>query len=236
MLTAKVCVRYEGDWTAKLAAHDVFGEFIASTFRDRRYVGIMAVECNADEVDTVLDVIGSHRFIDELEVVEEFEADGRDRISMTLFLEGGLTEFTPLQTLLYEGFLPIGPTKLENGRECFDLLLHDRDELSKAIELLEEFGNVTLDRISEEFRREVVPSRAGWQALLASIPPRRREVLNLALEEGYFEIPRQVTLEELADEMGITKTTASTHLRKAERQLVEFLLPYINLAAEEGEC
>ncbi|QZP39572.1 helix-turn-helix domain-containing protein [Halobaculum magnesiiphilum] len=235
MLTAKVCVRYEGDWTAKLAAHDVFGEFIASTFRDRRYVGIMAVECNADEVDTVLDVIGSHRFIDELEVVEEFEADGRDRISMTLFLEGGLTEFTPLQTLLYEGFLPIGPTKLENGRECFDLLLHDRDELSKAIELLEEFGNVTLDRISEEFRREVVPSRAGWQALLASIPPRRREVLNLALEEGYFEIPRQVTLEELADEMGITKTTASTHLRKAERQLVEFLLPYINLAAEEGE-
>lgn len=235
MLTAKVCVRYEGDWTAELAAHDVFGEFIASTFRDRRYVGIMAVECNADEVDRILDIIESHRMIDEVEVVEEFAADERNRSSLTLFLKGQLTEFTPLQTLLYEGFLPIGPTKLENGRECFDLLLHDREELSKAIELLEEFSSVTVDRISEEFSREVVPSRTGWQSLLASIPPRRRELLNLALEEGYFEIPRQATLEELADQMGITKTTASTHLRKAERQLVEFLLPYINLAAETDE-
>lgn len=234
MLTAKVCVRYEGDWTAELAAHDVFGEFIASTFRDRRYIGIMAVECPQDDVDTVLDIIESHHMIDEMEVIEEFTADERERCSMTLFLEGELTEFTPLQTLLYEGFLPLGPTKLENGRECFDLLLHDRDELSKATELLEEFGSVTVDRISKEFRREVVPSRAGWQALLASIPPRRRKLLNLALEQGYFEIPRQVTLEELAEEMDITKTTASTHLRKAERQLVEFLLPYINLAAEES--
>lgn len=233
MLTAKVCVRYEGDWTAELAAHDVFGEFIASTFRDRRYVGIMAVECDADDTDVVLDIIESHRMIDDVEVVEEFDADERERTSMTLFLEGQLTEFTPLQTLLYEGFLPIGPTKLENGRECFDLLLHDRDELSNAIELLGEFGSVSVDRISEEFRREVVPSRAGWQALLASFPPRRRELLNLALDEGYFEIPRATTLEELADEMDITKTTASTHLRKAERQLFEFLLPYINLATDD---
>lgn len=233
MLTAKVCVRYEGDWTAELAAHDVFGEFIASTFRDRRYVGIMAVECDAADADTVLDIIGSHRMIDDVDVVEEFAADERNRTSMTLFLEGQLTEFTPLQTLLYEGFLPIGPTELENGRECFDLLLHDRDELSNAIELLGEFGSVSVDRISEEFRREVVPSRAGWQALLASFPPRRRELLNLALDEGYFEIPRATTLEVLAAEMDITKTTASTHLRKAERQIFEFLLPYINLATED---
>jgi predicted DNA binding protein len=133
---------------------------------------------------------------------------------------------------MYEGFLPIGPTSLKNGRECFDLLLHDRDELSKAVELLSEFGSVSVERITEDFRREVVPSRAEWQELLASIPPRQRELLNLALDQGYFEIPREITLEELAAEMEITKTTASTHLRKAERTLIEYLLPYVNLAAE----
>ncbi|RLM53806.1 helix-turn-helix domain-containing protein [Halobellus sp. Atlit-31R] len=231
MLTAKVCVQYEGDWTAELMAHDVFGEFIASSFRDRRYIGIMAVECDGDDVDEVLDIVEGHRMIESVDVLEQFDVDTRGRTSLTLFLEGQLTEFTPLQTLLYEGFLPIGPTKLDQGRECFDLLLHDREELTKAVELLEVFGHVSVDRISNEFSREVVPSRAGWQSLLASIPPRRRELLNLALDQGYFEIPRQVTLEELAEQMDITKTTASSHLRKAERQLVEFLLPYINLAA-----
>ncbi|WP_338730353.1 helix-turn-helix domain-containing protein [Haladaptatus sp. DJG-WS-42] len=50
---------------------------------------------------------------------------------------------------------------------------------------------------------------------------------------GYFEIPRQATLEEIAEEMGIAKATASNHLRKVQRQLVEFLLPYINLAVQE---
>ncbi len=33
--------------------------------------------------------------------------------------------------------------------------------------------------------------------------------------------------------MGIAKATASNHLRKVQRQLVEFLLPYINLAVQE---
>jgi predicted DNA binding protein len=232
MLTAKVCVRYEGDWTAQLASYGVFAEFLASTFRDRRYLGIMAFDCDDDDYDAVVDVIESHHMIDSLEVLERYDADTHGRVSATLFLRGQLTEFTPLQTLLYEGFLPIGPTTLEDGRECFDLLLDDRDELSKAIELLEEYGTVSVERISEEFRREIVPSHAEWQALLTAIPPRRRELLNRAVDQGYFEIPRAVTLEELADQMDITKTTASTHLRKAERQLVEFLLPYINLAVE----
>ena len=40
-------------------------------------------------------------------------------------------------------------------------------------------------------------------------------------------------LEELADEMGITKTTASNHLRKAEQQVMQFLIRYIDLAADD---
>lgn len=229
MLTAKVCVRYEGDWTAELAEYDVFAEFLASTFRDRRYIGIVALETNA--LDASLDVVRDHRTVDELTVIERKDAE--DCTTATLFVEGELTEFTPLQTLLYEGFLPLGPTRLEHGRECFDLVLHDREELASAIELLEGFGSVNVERISGEFRHDVVPSRAEWLELLEAIPPRQRELLNRAVEEGYFDIPRQITLEELAEEMEITKTTASNHLRKAERQLVEFLVPYVNLAAGE---
>ena len=231
MLTAKVCVQYEGDWTAELERYGVFAEFLASTFRDRRYIGIVAVE--TEDLDPVVDVIESHRMTDSVEVLERYDQSRSDRTAATLLLEGDLVEFTPLQTLMYEGFLPLGPTELTDGRECFDLLLSDRDELSDAVELLSEFGHVSVDRISPDFRREVVPSHAEWQELLSSIPSRQRDILNKAVELGYFEIPREVTLEELADELGITKTTASTHLRKAEGKIIEFLMSYINLAVSE---
>ncbi|WP_458188423.1 helix-turn-helix domain-containing protein [Haladaptatus sp. NG-WS-4] len=232
MLTAKVCVQYEEDWTAELERYGVFAEFVASTFRNRRYIGIVALETN--ELDASLAVIEDHRSTDEVDVLERFELEHADRESATLFIRGSLTEFTPLQTLLYEGFLPIGPTKLEDGRECFDLLLNDREELSKATEVLSEFGPVVVERISNDFSRRVTPSAAEWQELLGTVPPRQRELISLALEEGYFDIPRGTTLEELAEEMDITKSTASNHLRKAERTFMEFLVTYINLAADDS--
>jgi len=231
MLTAKVCVRFRGDWTTELRQYDVFGEFLASTFRNRRYIGLVSLK--TDDLEATCDIIRSHRDIDTVDILERYERNDRSRISATLFVRGNLSQFSPLQTLMYEGFLPIGPTKLENGCECFDLLLEDRDELSDAIEILREFGEVHIERISQEFRREITPSAAEWQELLSSIPDRQRELLNLALEEGYFDIPRRVTLEELAEEMGITKTTASNHLRKAEREVMEFLIRYIELAADQ---
>lgn len=231
MLTAKACVRFEGDWTAELRQYDVFGEFLASTFRNRRYIGLMSLK--TDDLEATCDVIRAHRDIDTVDVLETYERKDSSRTAATLFLRGNLSQFSPLQTLMYEGFLPIGPTKLENGCECFDLLVEDRDELSAAIEMLREFGDVHIERISQEFRREITPSSAEWQELLSSIPNRQRELLNLALEEGYFDIPRQITLEELAEEMGITKTTASNHLRKAEQQVMEFLIRYIELAADQ---
>jgi predicted DNA binding protein len=231
MLTAKICVRFEGDWTEQLRQYDVFGEFLASTFRNRRYLGLMALE--TDDLEATLDVIESHEDIRSIEVVETYQPASSSQAAATLFMKGNLSKFSPLQTLMYEGYLPLGQTKLKDGRECFDLLLEDRDEISDAKEILDEFGHVHIERISREFRREITPSVAGWQELLSSIPQRQRELLNLALEHGYFDIPREVTLEELADEMGITKTTASNHLRKAERKLMQFLIRYIDLAADD---
>lgn len=232
MLTAKVCVRYEEDWTAELAQYDAFAEFLASTFRNRRYTGLVTLETT--DIDASLATIKEHHATNEVNIVERYKLEHADRESATIFVRGSISEFTPLQTLLYEGFFPLGPTKLEDGRECFDLILNDRDELSSATEVLSDFGTVGVERISDTFSRQVTPSAAEWQEILSSIPPRQRELIALAVEEGYFEIPRQATLEDLAEEMDITKTTASNHLRKLERSFMKFLVTYVNLAADDS--
>lgn len=49
---------------------------------------------------------------------------------------------------------------------------------------------------------------------------RQREALVLAFERGYFNSPRETSLEEIADELGITQQSLSSRLRRGHRQLI----------------
>lgn len=58
------------------------------------------------------------------------------------------------------------------------------------------------------------------QALDEYLTERQREVLELASQRGYYEWPREITQEELAEELGITTSTFTQHLRTAEQTLI----------------
>lgn len=49
----------------------------------------------------------------------------------------------------------------------------------------------------------------------------KREALVSAVKQGYYETPRQITLEELADELGCPRSTLSYRLRRAESKLAK---------------
>lgn len=49
----------------------------------------------------------------------------------------------------------------------------------------------------------------------------QREALRTAYEMGHFEIPRAASLDEIADELGITASALSERLRRAQMHLVE---------------
>ncbi|SNR62627.1 Predicted DNA binding protein, contains HTH domain [Halorubrum vacuolatum] len=53
---------------------------------------------------------------------------------------------------------------------------------------------------------------------------RQREVIETAVRMGYFNVPRDSTLAELADELAVDKSTASTILRRGEAQLIKSFL------------
>lgn len=48
----------------------------------------------------------------------------------------------------------------------------------------------------------------------------QREALSLAFDRGYFETPRETTLSELADELGISQQAFSLRLRRGTRHLI----------------
>jgi predicted DNA binding protein len=60
-------------------------------------------------------------------------------------------------------------------------------------------------------------------ALFASknLPPEQREALVEAVGQGYYEKPRQITLEELSEELDCPRSTLSYRLRSAESKLAK---------------
>jgi predicted DNA binding protein len=48
----------------------------------------------------------------------------------------------------------------------------------------------------------------------------QREALVLAYERGYFDSPRQASLEEIAEELDITQQSLSSRLRRGHRRLI----------------
>lgn len=64
--------------------------------------------------------------------------------------------------------------------------------------------------------RDGKPEPAG-----EGLTDRQHEALRTAYEMGYFEIPRRASLEAVATELGISASSASERLRRAQTQLLE---------------
>ena len=56
-------------------------------------------------------------------------------------------------------------------------------------------------------------------AFMRGLTPRQQEVLQAAVEVGYYSEPRGATHEDVAEAVGIAPTTAGTHLRKIESRV-----------------
>jgi hypothetical protein len=83
-----------------------------------------------------------------------------------------------------------------------------------------------LEQSGLEYQVEYVgydgPSTAATEPNLTD---RQAEVFAAAYALGYFEIPRRASVEDVAAETGVTKSTASDTLRRAVRNLVEWYGP-----------
>lgn len=55
---------------------------------------------------------------------------------------------------------------------------------------------------------------------LSQLTEKQRQVLIKAYKLGYYDIPRKITTEELAQQLGLVDSTVVEHLRKAEQRLI----------------
>jgi predicted DNA binding protein len=124
--------------------------------------------------------------------------------------------FTDGRETLCDQFVADGGSLLEaravNGWWQTKVRYHDRETLCRVHDRLVDRG------VSVDLRR--VTDVTADSPTETHLTPEQEEALAAALDRGYFEIPREISMEELAAELGISHQALSERLRRAYETLV----------------
>lgn len=114
---------------------------------------------------------------------------------------------------------PIIHTK---GREIFTISSWDRKILEEIIKNVQYNKNTTHFKILQ-FKRTKMKEIFIPQ-LLDKLTSRQREILSIVKEEGYFEYPKKITIQNLAKKLKISKSTLHEIIKRGEAKIMNFYI------------
>jgi predicted DNA binding protein len=163
--------------------------------------GVARIEILGDDHEVVCEAMREYDAVTEVTVLEREAVTSRVQVETTVPLL--------LNTFQDSGVPMELPLELRDGEMTLEVTV-PQETLSEFGETLDQFGiQYTVDRIQQDVESEpVLTDRQQW-------------VLDEAIERGYYDTPRRITLVELAEELGIAKSTCSEILHRAEGQALK---------------
>lgn len=151
--------------------------------------------------------------IRDVETVAEFTLTPADEDSVWAFVHAEPTsaEWDWVLAFARESVVVVPPVVYTDAGSAVFEVLGDPGDLRALLADLPDGVDATVERVGG-----YDPRRDPGTALTE----RQREVLAAAVDLGYYDVPREATLAEVADELDIAGSTVSTHLRKAEAAVV----------------
>lgn len=149
--------------------------------------------------------------------------NGKDVYRLTVELEDIVSEaFTPERFTAVQ----VEPMILTPGGWYEKKIFENYDTFNRLRTRFEEYG------ISTELISITQDSLSSNESPQHGLTDRQYEALTLAISRGFYETPRQVSAEELAEELEISQSSMSSLLRRGERQLLSSALePHTQLNA-----
>jgi hypothetical protein len=163
--------------------------------------GVARIEILGDDPEAVREAFRGYDAVTDLTVFET--APGMTRVQ--------LETTVPLLLLsLQDSGVPLEmPFEVKDGRMTLEATIPQRT-LSDLGSTLDRFGiHYTVERIRQETESEPL------------LTERQRRVLDQAIEHGYYDTPRRITLVDLAEELDIANSTCSEILHRAEERVVK---------------
>lgn len=201
--------RFDIQLPAETWIAEVSRSFPATSFRLLTGIAVedSAVELGevvGGDIDAVMDAITDHPDIVEY---EQLYGDEERALAQYRTTEQSLYEF-----LRGSSLPPEFPVIVENGWFEFEVTT-TREQVRAFRSMLE----------GSDWPHEVlaIVGSTDPESLLTA---RQRDLLDAAVRKGYFEVPRECTLADLAADAGVDKSTASGILRRGEARIVKWFL------------
>ena len=120
-------------------------------------------------------------------------------------------ELRPLRVFRAENIIFDFPFIVSKDKIIFTIVT-DSDNLKKILKILKPLGLIK----NLSFQK---PTFSDYN-VLSCLTERQKEVMIVAMRNGYYEVPREITTQELAEKLDISKATVLEHLRKAENRII----------------
>lgn len=128
------------------------------------------------------------------------------------------------------------PEVYYGGWEEYRVVGFRENDYKRLFEELSQLGPL------EIVRKRVVPEKSIKDAFVISVgsvfsdlTEKQTNSLLTALEYGYYQVPKKMTAEEIANKNKVPRTTYEEHLRKAESKILRAMAPYVRMYASKPQ-
>jgi predicted DNA binding protein len=136
-----------------------------------------------------------------------------------------------IEDVMYRyGSLPTPPLVFEGGWLKISAICFEEENLPAMLSRLGRFGELKVDaksRVTPDLLRKnfMIPT----SAVISHLTPMQAESLLVAVDHGYYRVPRAAKFGDISGELGIPRTTYEEHVRKAEGKVINSIAPYLSL-------
>ncbi|OLD02134.1 MAG: hypothetical protein AUJ07_09370 [Crenarchaeota archaeon 13_1_40CM_3_53_5] len=129
-------------------------------------------------------------------------------------------------------FMEVPPTLLMGGWEHYRLVGFDDADMKGLLRDLDKIGPTEV--LHKKSLHEGVTDDTfllSLSSLFGQLTEKQMKSLVTAVENGYYEVPKRVTADDLAKRAGQPRSTFEEHIRKAESKVVLAMAPYMMMYA-----
>ena len=131
--------------------------------------------------------------------------------------------------------LELQPCVYKGGWEYYRVISFSEKDMRRVFSTLEKYCKI------EMISRRAMPTEGVKDTMLVStaslfggLTRKQIQALIFAVENGYYQVPRKVTTEQMAGKLKVPRTTYEEHLRKAEGKVIRSMVPYISLGPSQN--
>ncbi len=135
-----------------------------------------------------------------------------------------------IQELEILNLMPIYYTR---GHEYYRLIAFRHEALAELFDRLSDQGFQVDVLEKAPFNGMVSDSLITLSSLVGSLTDKQVDAIVAAYNSGYYQTPRRVNVQTIADRAKVPRTTLQEHLNKAENKLISSIIPQIQLYARK---